>query len=878
MTNIDQLRAALAGPLLPLKQYNQFVLWRLESNDRGQPTKVPLSINGSYASSTNPATWCDVETALTYANAWNCGVGFVLTDADPFRVIDIDHCYVNGQWTQLAHQVCGQFPGAAVEISQSGEGLHIWLTGALPERHSNKALGLELYARERFIALTGAGVQPGTSAATDYPQLHAFVSHHFPPRQTVQGELQWYDRAIPEAGNVPQDDEMFLRAFLSAPPSQPRPDAQQAFAHLQSGKEATQMERVPVSNRDLFEANAAVLSQAWPSDAPWGYDKSNAAFSLACRLAYWTGKDCPRIERLMNRAAFQRTFAQVDRVRGQTYMQFDVMRGCLFATNVRKWNVEDQNAEVKQQAVDAYTQFVDRIAAAGDEQSLMTICDECGYEQSLKREQRELLANAVQRQLELLGKGKLSKSTCERMVALKSAHPAPDRQAMQRQQNIAMNLPEDMPILTPVMHTAQMLDEFVFIADGSQVGSKYDRAVCFAMSDFRNLMAASRTITPDGTRVHTEDWITHPSRTSVATRTFKAGDNVLTYDPNGRLALNMWRAQPAATYTVDISSFLEHVQYLFGERTNAFLDWLAHIEQRPGVLPHFGWLHIANKTGTGRNWLSSVIARMWRGYVAPSVDMDALINGSFNGVLAGRVIAIVDEIRSGAREDAYMMEGKIRNMITEETRYIKPKYGKEYVEHNACRWLVFSNHKNAIPLSDTDRRWDVVHLSDMPRDEHVYAYLYACLEYPGYIESIRAWLAARDISAFNPGKRPPISKAKLAAIDATRSPYQRAALQIVQHWPADFITVADLISIMNDGDMNAKRLTAAQRHALDDAGMTAIERPVYDDNNIRQRCWLVRNNGFWTDETLVKSYTEIEFKKLRPIVEVGGFAKLQAMI
>lgn len=880
MHNIDQLRAALAGPFAPLAQYRQFMLWRLETDpETGKPRKMPYSITGRPGRSTFAEDWCTAEEALLYANAWQMGVAFVLTGDDPFTFIDIDHCRNGAAWSDDALAICNRFAGAAVEVSQSGEGLHIFTSGVVPPEFTGRTHnGIECYHKWRFVALTG-NCNGGTAAHDAGSVLTQFIAERFPARTSVDGHLVWTAGPIPEAGNVPVSDEELLSAFLSAPASQPRIDAYQAFSHL-AGRDAISIERVAVSNADLFNGNAAVLSQAWPSDKGDDFDKSQAAFALACRLAIWTGKDCERMERLMYHAAFRRTRADIDRVRGQTYMRFDIMRACVAMTNVRKWNAADANTEIRQQGEQGYQSFYDRVAAAADVKAIRAICDEAGYDLSIDKTYRELLAQHIQKSIERVEGAKLPIADCRRMIEVRATHPAPDRQALQRQQNIAMNLPEDMPTLTPVMSTAQMLDEFVFVGDGSQVGSKYDRAVCFSLSDFKNLMAASRTITQDSIRIHTEDWLTHAGRTSVATRTFRAGGNVLTYDPNGRTALNLWRALPPRTYTVDISPFYQHIKYLFSDDAERFLDWLAHIEQQPGVLPHHGWLHIADNTGTGRNWLSSVISRLWRGYVAPSVDMDALINGSFNGALAGRMIAIVDEIRTGAREDAYTMEGKIRNMLTEETRYIKPKYGKEYVEHNSCRWLLFSNHKNAIPMSKTDRRWYVVHLTDEPRSEAIYAHLYALLDHPGFVDSIGAWLRQRDLSRFNPGARPPMNAAKLKAIAASETTHQKLAQQIVDRWPCDFIAVADLVNVMSEGDHNAKRLNAAQRHALEDAGMYAFDAAaIYDDLGNRQRCWIVRNVDAWLQPGVIcKDNTTKVFAAYRPHAKLGGYATLTGML
>jgi len=58
----------------------------------------------------------------------------------------------------LALSILARFPGAAVELSHSGQGLHIFGRAA-PMAHGkrNAALNLELYTEGRFCALTGTG-------------------------------------------------------------------------------------------------------------------------------------------------------------------------------------------------------------------------------------------------------------------------------------------------------------------------------------------------------------------------------------------------------------------------------------------------------------------------------------------------------------------------------------------------------------------------------------------------------------------------------------------------------------------------------------------------------------------------------------------------
>ena len=82
--------------------------------------------------------------------------------------------------------------GAAIEVSQSRKGLHLWGMGAVGE-HSMKctSLGLEFYTEKRFIALTGEML--GGDARTDHtPAIASLVASCFPPRVAAEA-ADWTD-------------------------------------------------------------------------------------------------------------------------------------------------------------------------------------------------------------------------------------------------------------------------------------------------------------------------------------------------------------------------------------------------------------------------------------------------------------------------------------------------------------------------------------------------------------------------------------------------------------------------------------------------------------------------------------------------------------
>lgn len=129
----------------------RFVRWKLAMR-RGKETKVPLTVAGRAASSTDPATWATFKAAA--ASSAGRGLGFVLGDG--IGCIDLDHCIVDGAVADWAQEVLDANPASFVEVSQSGTGLHVF--GFLeegPGRKIRDGRDIEIYSVGRYIALTG---------------------------------------------------------------------------------------------------------------------------------------------------------------------------------------------------------------------------------------------------------------------------------------------------------------------------------------------------------------------------------------------------------------------------------------------------------------------------------------------------------------------------------------------------------------------------------------------------------------------------------------------------------------------------------------------------------------------------------------------------
>lgn len=282
----------LSPSLAAFAAYRQFIVYLAQPSRirPGKTDKFPCDFRtGRINSAHDSAIWTDAPTAIAAAAQFGAGygVGFTFTDADPFWFLDIDNCLLpdGSDWTPLAKGLCGAFAGGAIEVSQSGKGLHIFGSGRPPVHGcKNEALGLEFYHSGRFVALTG--INAVGDAHMDFTaMLPGLVAQYFPPDASQGIGQEWTTEACPEWHGPLDDDELIRRAIRSQ-------SAMAAFG----GK---------ASFADLWQANLPVLARCYPDEVR-GYDASSADSALAQHLAFWTGKNCERIRHLMGKSALAR--------------------------------------------------------------------------------------------------------------------------------------------------------------------------------------------------------------------------------------------------------------------------------------------------------------------------------------------------------------------------------------------------------------------------------------------------------------------------------------------------------------------------------------------------------------------------------------------
>ncbi|KGH17069.1 hypothetical protein P608_05860 [Comamonas thiooxydans] len=286
--------------------FNQWLNYRLTPQPGGKLKKEAVGRGGYRVSPVDPAEW------MTYDDAAATGLplAFCFSENDPFFFLDIDNALVShDRWSDRALQLLRDLPGVAVEISSSGRGLHLF--GVMVSRldHSNRRddLGLEFYTRDRFVALTGNMLTPDGSVFHAPPELPALVAEYFPPSAHTAA-TDWTNGPCDGWAGPTDDDELVRRASRHV-------SASAAFA----GR---------ATFADLWAGNAEALAHAFPSSTS-PYDGSSADAALCAHLAFWTGKDCERMARLLRASGLAR-----DKHDRQDYIERTILRACGLVTDV----------------------------------------------------------------------------------------------------------------------------------------------------------------------------------------------------------------------------------------------------------------------------------------------------------------------------------------------------------------------------------------------------------------------------------------------------------------------------------------------------------------------------------------------------------------
>ena len=240
-----------------LRDLDRWVVWRWGDLDktgkRRKPPYIPHKLD-EHASSTNPKTWATFEQAAALVDLGIAdGVGFALRP--PYVGVDLDE--------ELSEADKGAIMLALdsyTERSASGKGYHILIRASL-NGHGRHPAGLGVFQEARFFYCTGEHVR-GTPA-------------------TIEERQSELERVFAE----------FLPAEVATSASPVVP--------------------VHLDDQELLECarcarNGPKFERLWSGDTSGYLSASEADLALCDALAFWTGRDPERIDRMFRASGLMR--------------------------------------------------------------------------------------------------------------------------------------------------------------------------------------------------------------------------------------------------------------------------------------------------------------------------------------------------------------------------------------------------------------------------------------------------------------------------------------------------------------------------------------------------------------------------------------------
>lgn len=239
----------------------RWVNYRIETR-KGKTTKLPYSVAGLLASSTDEKTWSTYDEARTASE----NIGIVFTPKQDLLGIDIDHCLKDGAIDYGDKEIDAMIEkliaeaNTYCEISPSGNGLHLFLklTASLT-LSANRHSPFEAYTSGRYFTVT-------ENIYREAKQVREVSPDEALSLLNIIGYPWKKQELLPPHGVAPStitklDDAQVL---------------QKMFASKNGGK-----------IKDLFDTNPTGVK-----------DVSALDMSLCSHLAFWTGRDADQIERL----------------------------------------------------------------------------------------------------------------------------------------------------------------------------------------------------------------------------------------------------------------------------------------------------------------------------------------------------------------------------------------------------------------------------------------------------------------------------------------------------------------------------------------------------------------------------------------------------
>ena len=285
-----------------------------------------------------------------------------------------------------------------------------------------------------------------------------------------------------------------------------------------------------------------------------------------------------------------------------------------------------------------------------------------------------------------------------------------------------------------------------------------------------------------------------------------------------------------------IELFLTHIKNMLSDEKEQtiLLDWLAYVVQNAGKRINWAIL-LQGAQGTGKSYFAKVLEWLL-GSNAKSLDPSAL-GERFTGWANGSLVNIVEEIRIKG-DDKWRIMDRLKPFITNSMIQIEEKGRDHRTVPNFTNYLLLTNYKDALPITNDDRRFCVMY-GRIQNESDLFDYFGGSDAASDYFETLfsesekhagvlKTYLLNHKISeGFKPQGRAPDTESRKQMIQATISPEQCSVEDLINKHECGVINglILDVTWLAKQCEIDGEMLppTRALAHILNDMGYQQIE-------------------------------------------------------
>lgn len=271
-------------------------------------------------------------------------------------------------------------------------------------------------------------------------------------------------------------------------------------------------------------------------------------------------------------------------------------------------------------------------------------------------------------------------------------------------------------------------------------------------------------------------------------------DHLKVYERHGRRYLNTYLPIPVPRRAGDHSLFLELIVRMYPDLRDQkiLLTYLASILQRPGKKAQWAVI-LQGAKGNGKTTLIKILNHAISDrYVHIQDALD--LGNKFNIWMRDKLLIVIDELKVPRRKQTKFMT-RLKPLITNDRIAVQGKGKDQTVIDNRANFFMATNHKNAIPITENNRRFCMLAAAqqdkkDLKRDgltKPFFLKLYAWLNQNNKegFDVINEYLMTYDLGAsefnFDICIDAPVTSVTPEVIELSRSPEENAIREAIEN-------------------------------------------------------------------------------------------------